>query len=243
MQYASLKAFSSLSEDDSTLNPLGLPLPTNTQGAFHNNTSQSNEDDTSPEQSSGPPFSWNRQNLGIALPALMGLMADPFLSMVDTGFVGRLGVMDLAALGVCTSVFHMCFSIFRGSTTATISLLHAAHNERERRHITKISLQFGAVLGAMVLLGLRFLGGGTWLLATMGVDPGSPLYPSACSYLFARAWAAPAVVGSTFAVAEQRWTNQPTNELTLTHVVLVVIGIQLWSQREPFGEMTTPKLH
>jgi hypothetical protein len=153
-------------------------------------------------------LSWNQQNLMITVPALMGLMADPFLSMVDTGFVGQTGgVVDLAALGVCTSIFHMCFSIFRGSTAATIGLMHSAaagtatttmHSKRQQqRHIAKISLQFAGVLGTLVWLGLSFLGGGTWLLSLMGVGPDSPLFQPACRYLYARAWAAPAVVGST----------------------------------------------
>ena len=143
----------------------------------------------------------------ITVPALMGLMADPFLSMVDTGFVGQTGgVIDLAALGVCTSIFHMCFSIFRGSTSATIGLMHSAEGtttatsshtkQQQQRQIAKISLQFAAVLGTLVWLGLSFLGGGTDLMSLMGVGPDSPLYQPACRYLHARAWAAPAVVGS-----------------------------------------------
>jgi Na+-driven multidrug efflux pump len=124
----------------------------------------------------------------------MGLLADPVLSLVDTGFVGRLGGMDLAALGVCTSIFHMTFTVFRASTVATISLVASASTDAEKRQITKISLQLAGVLGTSVLLGLRL--GGPALLATMGVPPSSALYKPACDYLFARCWAAPAVVGS-----------------------------------------------
>jgi len=131
--------------------------------------------------------------MAIALPALLGLVADPVLSMVDTGFVGRMGPMDLAALGVCTSIFHMCFTVFRGSTVATTSLINSAEDPAEKRHIAKISLQLAGVLGSAVLLGLRF--GGPAMLATMGVGSGSPMYKPACDYLFSRCWAAPAVVG------------------------------------------------
>jgi hypothetical protein len=137
---------------------------------------------------------WTSQTFRIALPALMGLLADPVLSLVDTGFVGRLGGMDLAALGVCTSIFHMTFTVFRASTVATISLVASASTDAEKRQITKISLQLAGVLGTSVLLGLRL--GGPALLATMGVPPSSALYKPACDYLFARCWAAPAVVGS-----------------------------------------------
>jgi MATE family multidrug resistance protein len=133
--------------------------------------------------------------MAIALPALMGLLADPVLSMVDTAFVGRSGAIDLAALGVCTSIFHMAFTVFRASTVATTSLVGSAPDEASKRQITKLSLQLAGVLGTITLLGLR-LGGGH-VLSTMGVPSDSPMYKPACDYLYARCWAAPAVVGST----------------------------------------------
>lgn len=140
-------------------------------------------------------YHWTKQNLAIAMPTLMGLMADPLLSMVDTAFVGRLlGPIDLAALGVCTSIFHMSFSIFRASTVATTSLVGSAPNKTQARQITKISLYMAGILGSLTFLGLRL--GGTALLATMGVSSTSAMYRPACDYLFARCWAAPAVVGS-----------------------------------------------
>ena len=141
-------------------------------------------------------YQWTKQNFAIALPALLGLLADPVLSMVDTGFVGRLSSIDLAALGVCTSVFHMFFTSLRGSTVATTSLVGSAKSEQEARQITKISLQLAGVLGTIVLLVLRV--GGPSVLATMGVSKTSPLYKPACDYLFARCWAAPAVMGSKY---------------------------------------------
>ena len=139
-------------------------------------------------------YQWTKQNFAIAIPALLGLLADPLLSMVDTGFVGRLSSIDLAALGVCTSVFHMFFTSLKGSTVATTSLVGSAKSEQEARQITKISLQLAGFLGTAVLLALRL--GGPRVLATMGVSKASPLYKPACDYLFARCWAAPAVVGS-----------------------------------------------
>jgi MatE len=140
-------------------------------------------------------YNWTKQNLAIALPAVMGLLADPVLSMVDTAFVGRLSsTSDLAALGVCTSIFHMAFSVFRGSTVATTSLVGNAKSKQEAQHVTQISLVLAGILGSLVLLLLRLRG--PQILATMGVASSSPLYAPACSYLYARAWAAPAVVGS-----------------------------------------------
>ena len=151
----------------------------------------------------------------------MGLLADPLLSMVDTVFVGRSarGAIDLAALGVCTSIFHMAFTVFRASTVATTSLVGSAGTPEEKRQITKISLGFAGVMGTLVLLTLR-LGGGH-MLAAMGVSPTSPMYQSACSYLFTRCWAAPAVVG--IVVAEGAFRGNGDNKTPLIAASLAAI--------------------
>jgi len=165
-------------------------------------------------------YQWTKQNLAIALPALMGLLADPVLSMVDTGFVGRMGAVDLAALGVCTSIFNMAFTVFRATTVATTSLVGSASSEEEKRQIAKISLQFGGVLGTLVLVALRF--GGPRMLATMGVPSTSPLYKPACNYLFARCWAAPAVVGIVVAEGAFRGNDDSKTPLVASTVAALV---------------------
>ncbi|CDP11957.1 unnamed protein product [Coffea canephora] len=43
--------------------------------------------------------------LSIALPVVLALLADPITSIVDTAFVGHLGSVELAAVGVSVS-FH-----------------------------------------------------------------------------------------------------------------------------------------
>jgi len=167
-------------------------------------------------------YQWNKQNLAIALPALMGLLADPLLSMVDTAFVGRSagGAIDLAALGVCTSIFHMAFTVFRASTVATTSLVGSASTTEEKRQVTKISLGFAGVMGTLVLLALR-LGGGQ-MLTTMGVSPDSSIYKSACSYLFTRCWAAPAVVGIVVAEGAFRGTGDNKTPLVAASVAAIL---------------------
>jgi putative MATE family efflux protein len=165
---------------------------------------------------------WTDQNLAIALPALVGLLADPLLSVVDTAFVGRVGAIDLAALGVCTSIFHMAFSVFRASTVATTSLVGSAPSEEERGKITKISLAFAGVVGTLVAVGLRL--GGPRILTGMGVSPTSPLRNSARAYLFSRCWAAPAVVG--IVVAEGAFRGHGDNRTPLV-AATVAAGINL----------------
>jgi Na+-driven multidrug efflux pump len=95
-------------------------------------------------------YNWTSQTIAIAVPSLAGMMTDPLLSLADTLFVGMLGStvvmkgigisgggsatvassssssVPLAALGACTSIFHLCFHCFRATTSSTSSLVTAA---------------------------------------------------------------------------------------------------------------------
>lgn len=131
--------------------------------------------------------------IAICGPAWVGMMADPVLSMMDTAFVGRLGSVELAALGACTSIFHLAFNAFRATTAATTTLVAAAESKEEQKKVIQVSMALGFVLGWGVLGGLQL--GGPWFLARMGVPATSVLYVPALQYLTARSWAGPAVLG------------------------------------------------
>lgn len=47
--------------------------------------------------------------LALAIPTLGVVLIDPCLSLVDTGYVGRLGALSLAALGPCAAAFNFVF--------------------------------------------------------------------------------------------------------------------------------------
>lgn len=146
-------------------------------------------------------YEWTKQAFDIGLPALIGMIADPLLSLVDTGFVGRLGAVPLAALGACTSIFHLAFNAFRATTTATTSLVATSlstagrddeENRNEARMVVDTSLRLGLTIGALVLIALSL--GWSRALAAMGIGSDSALLQPARSYLRIRALAAPAVL-------------------------------------------------
>jgi len=142
-------------------------------------------------------YHWTSQHFELAVPALIGMLADPLLSLMDTAYVGRVGPTELAALGACTSIFHLAFNAFRATTTATTSLVGNATpttdtDDDPRPQIVQISLSLGVVLGLLVLCVLR--SAGPWALNTMGVPMSSSLFEPAMAYLSARLWAAPAVL-------------------------------------------------
>ena len=138
-------------------------------------------------------YNWTPQTLELAVPALIGMLADPLLSLMDTAYVGRLGTTELAALGACTSLFHLFFHCFRATTAATTSLVGSASTETEKKEITLISLSLGIVVGFALLASLQV--GGPFCLKLMGVPRTSTLFAPANEYLKTRIWAAPAVLG------------------------------------------------
>ncbi|KAG7362188.1 MATE efflux family protein [Nitzschia inconspicua] len=137
-------------------------------------------------------YNWTSQNFKLAIPALIGMLADPLLSLVDTAYVGQVGSTELAALGACTSIFHLAFNAFRATTAATTSLVGNAKNSDERKQVIQISLSLGLILGIVVMTVLEM--SGPWCLATMGVPRQSKLFPAAIAYLETRLWAAPTVL-------------------------------------------------
>mmetsp|Transcript_28233 Transcript_28233/g.76514 ORF Transcript_28233/g.76514 Transcript_28233/m.76514 type:complete len:360 (+) Transcript_28233:294-1373(+) len=112
------------SPNDSVVDRIRSRLPLRWRTSFNQKQMQ-NQMQKQKEQSHT--YHWTKKNLAIALPALLGLLVDPLLSIVDTAFVGRGSnpAIDLAALGVCTSIFHMAFTLFRASTVATTALVGA----------------------------------------------------------------------------------------------------------------------
>ncbi|GLT60728.1 hypothetical protein SLA2020_334830 [Shorea laevis] len=55
--------------------------------------------------------SLGREILKIAFPAALALAADPIASLIDTAFIGRLGPVELAAVGVSIAIFNQASKI------------------------------------------------------------------------------------------------------------------------------------
>ena len=133
-------------------------------------------------------MNWTRPTLAIAVPALIGMIADPLLSLMDTLYVARLGSVELAALGPCTSIFHLAFNAFRATTAATTSLVagalldgrndtstfEIAPNE-SAKEVLKTTLYFSTLSGVFVAWILIF--SSKFSLSCMGVPITSALYP------------------------------------------------------------------
>ena len=135
----------------------------------------------------------DRRILALAVPALGALAADPLVSIVDTAFVGRLGVVPLAALGVNTAVFSLAFVVFNFLAYGTTPLVARAVGRGDRDAagalaIHALALAVIAGVGALVLLQLA----AGPVLSAMGAS--GDLRDPALVYLRIRAFAGPAVL-------------------------------------------------
>lgn len=136
---------------------------------------------------------YDAEILALALPALGALAADPLVSMVDTVFVGRLGVTPLAALGVNTSIFSLAFVIFNFLAYGTTPLVARAvgHGALDRAGRIAVQALFLAVtVGLLAVLALELLAGP--IVSLMGAR--GELVAPAVTYLRIRALAGPAVL-------------------------------------------------
>src|SRR2546423_651055 len=97
----------------------------------------------------------DREILGLALPALGALAAEPLYLLVDTAIVGHLGTAQLAALALAATILSsvVSLSIFLTyGTTARVTRLHGAGQEEGAAAGTVAAqLGMGAAFAAVLL--------------------------------------------------------------------------------------------
>ncbi|XP_050244040.1 protein DETOXIFICATION 44, chloroplastic isoform X1 [Quercus robur] len=151
--------------------------------------------------------------LSIALPAALALAADPIASLVDSAFVGHLGSVELAAVGVSVSVFNLVSKLFNvpllNITTSFVAeeqaLISKAAKDSEMdkdragEHKGKVllpsvstSLALAASIGIAEAVALSF--GSGFLMNIMGIPADSPMRVPAEQFLTWRAFGAPPIV-------------------------------------------------
>uniref|UniRef100_A0A0A9GTD0 MATE1 n=1 Tax=Arundo donax TaxID=35708 RepID=A0A0A9GTD0_ARUDO len=89
-------------------------------------------------------FRWDdlgQEIMGIAVPGALALMADPVASLVDTAFIGRIGPVELAAVGISIAVFNQVsrIAIFPlvSVTTSFVAEEDATSNGRAKDKINE----------------------------------------------------------------------------------------------------------
>ncbi|XP_024356560.1 protein DETOXIFICATION 46, chloroplastic isoform X2 [Physcomitrium patens] len=139
--------------------------------------------------------------VNLAVPALGAVLSDPIMSLIDTGCVGQVSSVHLAALGPNTSIFNFIFQLFTFLGSATCNLLaginlraSSVEEQRTQQHQASQLLNHALFLAVTFGVGVFFLmeAFAPKLLALMGTGP-EYLKP-ALVYLRVRALSAPAVL-------------------------------------------------
>lgn len=151
---------------------------------------------------------FGREIWRLALPALLTQAIEPMGQLMETAYVGRLGSVELAAVGVSVSIFNLVSKIFNVPLLSTTTSFVAEDDARievsseiSRENVaTKkcvipavSSSLFLALILALVEAIVLFFGVHS-ILTLMGVPPGSPMRSPATTYLALRALGAPANV-------------------------------------------------
>ncbi|GAB4857304.1 Protein DETOXIFICATION 44, chloroplastic [Ancistrocladus abbreviatus] len=147
----------------------------------------------------------------IALPAAVALLADPITLLVDTAFVGHLGSVELAAVGVSVSVFNLVSKLFNvpllNATTSFVAeeqaLISAKDsgsleiNEdtgQDKVLLPSVSASLALAIGIGFAEAVALSIGSEFLMNIMGISVGSPIRMPAEQFLKMRAIGAPPIV-------------------------------------------------
>lgn len=164
---------------------------------------------------------YDREILHLAIPALGALAADPLVSLIDTAFVGRLGALPLAALGVNVALFNLAFVLFNflayGTTPRIGKALGRGDRDAAGRTVTD-AFVLAAGLGVVVLALLQLFA--VPLLRLMGAE-GALLAPAE-TYLRIRVLAGPALLLITAANGAFRGFQDTRTPLVVTTGVAAV---------------------
>jgi putative MATE family efflux protein len=143
----------------------------------------------------------DREIVGLALPALGALAAEPLYLLADTAMVGHLGTEELAALAIAATLLAGAFTLFNFltyGTTAQVARFHGAGEELEAGRLAAQALWLSAGIGvcltaflaglAVPLVDLMGGDGHTGELAVLYLRIGSLGLPFALIALAGQGW-------------------------------------------------------
>ncbi|KAH7445128.1 hypothetical protein KP509_02G108200 [Ceratopteris richardii] len=173
----------------------------------------------------------------LAMPAVLTQAIEPVAQLMETAYVGRLGSVELAAVGVSIQVFNLVAKIFNvpllSTTTSFVAEDAALHegssmNLRAGKRVVPavtsalfLALMLALVESALLLLGVPVI------LTLMNVPTGSLMRKPATVYLAIRALGAPANVFSLAAQGIFRGfkdTKTPLYAVTISNVCNILLS-------------------
>ncbi|MBC7401657.1 MAG: MATE family efflux transporter, partial [Microbacteriaceae bacterium] len=160
----------------------------------------------------------DREILGLALPTLAALVAEPLFLLVDTAMIGHLGSVPLAGLGIASVVLQTAVGLLIFLAYATTPAVARLLGSGDRRAAVQagvdgawLALAMGA---ALLVVGVVFAPAA---VAAFGVAP--DVSAAAVRYLSISAWGLPAML---FVLAATGLLRGLQN--TRTPLVIVAVG-------------------
>lgn len=139
-----------------------------------------------------PPVTHHRV-LGIALPIALSNAAVPLLGAVDTAVVGRLGTVEVGAVGLGAIILAFLFGIFnflRMSTTGLVAQATGAGDHAEAGAHLLRALVLGLGIGVVLVAGQALI-----FRLALGIAPASDAVERVARlYLSIRIWGLPATI-------------------------------------------------
>lgn len=131
--------------------------------------------------------------IGLSLPVLLSLTAEPITALVDTAFISSLGVVPLAALGVGTTALSSLFWMFNFLGVGTQTEIAQAFGRGESKGVKKtlsLALLLALLFGILIIL---LIGpSASWLAGLLGAA--DAVRSNAAIYMRIRVFGAPAVL-------------------------------------------------
>jgi len=135
----------------------------------------------------------HRTLIGLSLPVLLSLTAEPITALVDTAFISSLGVAPLAALGVGTTALSSLFWMFNFLGVGAQTEVAQAYGKGDQEKVKKtLSLALLLAAGFGLLLILMIGPSASWLAGILGAS--DTVKTNAVSYMQIRLFGAPAVL-------------------------------------------------
>jgi len=132
----------------------------------------------------------DKEFVGVALPAFVALAADPLASLVDAIFVGRLGAVEQAGMGIAISAQYSIAKLYNDPLLKTSTSLVAGKSGDELTANVATAMSTAALIGLMQFFLFLFASGP--IMNFMGVKVLSDMRKPALDYLKWRSFGIPA---------------------------------------------------
>ena len=156
----------------------------------------------------------------LSVPSILACLLDPLASLIDTLYLGQLGIRHMAALAVASSVFNSLtwiFSFLAHVSTQAISFRIGAQQHLQAINLFKISLLLALVLGIASSSLLSLLSSA--LLNLAGSTPETEGLLK--EYFFIRLWGQPLVLMGLVVIGALR-AYQKVNQVLIIGAITLL---------------------